>query len=226
MPVGRGANMIARMSRQSLSAGRQPNQLGSEPRGLCWSRRSARFRSCVVLTVAGGGRDRCVARSESCAPSVASLRLCGNQPAKILLAILLLLAPNSPALEIAWTRMTGQFPVECSPILVEHEGGSSLLTVNRGGELMLWGLDGTDRGGGPDGRVGSLPKGTWSSSPLEVQGNGEIRFVLCSVEGLAVGLDDKCAVRWQHQLPNQSMHATRRKTPARGTARSAGGERK
>src|SRR6266700_4821485 len=59
------------------------------------------------------------------------------------------------AMEIQWTRMAGQWPVESSPLVGEFSqpGKTEILILNRGGQLMLWSPDGTAVGSGQDGLV-------------------------------------------------------------------------
>ena len=81
------------------------------------------------------------------------------------------LAPGlSRAMEIQWTRMAGQWPVEASPLVADFtdfsgSGKSQILVLNRGGQLMLWAADGAAAGAGQDGLVAQLPAGRWTTAP-------------------------------------------------------------
>ena len=59
------------------------------------------------------------------------------------LAVALLPALGS-AMEIQWTRMAGQWPVEASPLVVKDgdTGQEQIVILNRGGQLLLWDGDG------------------------------------------------------------------------------------
>ena len=65
------------------------------------------------------------------------------------LSVLLIVAALTPvfgrAMEIQWTRMAGQWPVEASALVADfsHAGKAEILVLNRGGQLMLWAADGT-----------------------------------------------------------------------------------
>ena len=120
------------------------------------------------------------------------------------LSVLSLASLHASAAEIVWTKTTGQFPVECTPVLGAFNGQSAIIAVNRGGEIMAWGLDGSDLDKEPDGRVAQLPKGVWSSSPAVIpveQGGG---IVICDTKGLVVALDGAFQPRWEYQLPGET----------------------
>ncbi|MCX5771488.1 MAG: DUF4091 domain-containing protein [Candidatus Hydrogenedentes bacterium] len=111
------------------------------------------------------------------------------------------------AMDLAWTRTTGQFRPESSPALVEGvaEGEALLVSVNIGGQVMAWRLDGTDFGAGQDGRgqdgtVYQLPEGQWTSTPAVVHGDSGPVLVFCSVEGLVVALNKDFTPLWEHRL--------------------------
>ena len=74
------------------------------------------------------------------------------------------------AMEIQWTRMAGQWPVEASPLVADfsRSGIAEILVLNRGGQLMLWAADGTAVGLGQDGLVSQLPAGRWTTAPALV----------------------------------------------------------
>lgn len=118
-------------------------------------------------------------------------------------------------MDIQWTRMAGQWPVEASPLVGRFSGGSKeeILVLNRGGQLLLWEADGTALGTGQDGAVAQLPEGRWTTVPTLVDPPSSARLVVASVEGRVVGLDAKFAVVWQHQLPGETFWG--RATPAR-----------
>jgi hypothetical protein len=77
----------------------------------------------------------------------------------LLLSVPALIALDATAADIVWTKTTGQYPVECTPVLGALNGQPAIIAVNRGGEVMAWGLDGSDLGKEADGRVAQLPKG-------------------------------------------------------------------
>ncbi len=114
---------------------------------------------------------------------------------------LLLMGTQAWGMDIVWTRMTGQYPVEASPAVANVDGKDVLLAVNRGGQVMVWGLDGANVGGGEDGLVAELPKGTWTSTPVVVVWPEGQRLLFCSVEGLVVALDAAYHELWRYQLP-------------------------
>src|ERR1051325_94011 len=125
-----------------------------------------------------------------------------------------LLTTLSRAMDIQWTRMTAQWPVEASPLVGNFTGGSpqEILVLNRGGQLLLWSPDGTPLGSGQDGAVAQLPAGQWTTAPMQPGASSATRFVVANVQGLVVGLDGKFQLRWQHQLPGQTLWG--RATPA------------
>jgi hypothetical protein len=121
-----------------------------------------------------------------------------------LLSLQILLGFHAKAADIVWTKTTGQYPVECAPVIAKTGNHSAAVAVNRGGEVMVWGLDGADIFGGTDGKVAQLPKGVWSSSPAVIpaaQGGG---IVVCNVKGLVVALDAAFQPRWKYQLPGET----------------------
>jgi hypothetical protein len=119
------------------------------------------------------------------------------------------------AMEIEWVRMTGHWPVETSPLVadVDGDGRSEILAVNRGGQVMLWALDGTAIGKGEDGTVAQLPQGKWTTTPTLADASSPARLLLCSVEGLVVALDREFRVAWQRRLPGKTTWG--RAIPAR-----------
>ncbi|HUW61574.1 MAG TPA: glycoside hydrolase domain-containing protein [Candidatus Bathyarchaeia archaeon] len=127
-----------------------------------------------------------------------------------------ILAGAAGAMDLVWTRTTGQFRPESAPVVVEGiiEGDPLLVCVNLGGQVMAWRLDGTDFGRGQDGRgqdgtVYQLPEGKWSSSPAVV--NGETVLVFCSVEGQVIALDREFTLLWEQRLAEETWWA--RATP-------------
>ncbi len=110
------------------------------------------------------------------------------------------------AMEIQWTRMAGQWPVEASPLVAEfsQNGKAEIMVLNRGGQLMLWKSDGTAIGSGQDGLVVQLPEGRWTTTPTIFEGSVGKRLMAVSVEGLVVGLDQKFQLIWQHKLAGET----------------------
>jgi len=109
-------------------------------------------------------------------------------------------------MEIQWTRMAGQTPVEASPLVGQFSdsGKAEILVLNQGGQLMLWAADGTAIGSGQDGLVAQLPEGRWTTAPTLVDSASGTPFVMASVKGQVVGLDRKFQSLWQHQLPGET----------------------
>ncbi len=138
---------------------------------------------------------------------------------RILLKPFLIAAAMTPCvgrtMEIQWTRMAGQWPVEASPLVAEfsQKDKPEILVINRGGQLMLWGNDGTAIGSGQDGLVVQLPAGRWTTTPTLVDETPDVRLLVASVEGLVVGLDNKFHLVWQHKLPGETGWG--RATPVR-----------
>src|SRR5437867_2242437 len=113
----------------------------------------------------------------------------------------------SCAMEIQWTRMAGQWPVEASPLAgnFSNTAKEEILVLNRGGQLLLWAADGTAIGPGQDGLVAQLPEGRWTTAPTLVDAAFGARFVIASVEGQVIGLDRKFQPLWQHRLPGETV---------------------
>src|SRR5437867_2179433 len=105
------------------------------------------------------------------------------------------------AMDIEWTRMAGQWPVEASPLAGKFSDGDKeeILVLNRGGQLLLWAADGTAIGPGQDGLVAQLPEGRWTTAPTLVDAAFGARFVIASVEGRVIGLDRRFQPLWQHK---------------------------
>src|ERR1035437_9902749 len=110
------------------------------------------------------------------------------------------------AMEIQWTRMAGQWPVEASPLVAyfTHSGKTEILSLNRGGQVLLWAPDGAAIGSGQDGLVVQLPAGRWTTAPTLVDAPTGARLLAASVEGLVVGLDQRFQVLWQHKLAGET----------------------
>jgi len=110
------------------------------------------------------------------------------------------------AMEIQWTRMAGQWPVEASPLVGRFTSSdeAQILVVNRGGQVLLWSADGKPVGDGQDGDVCQLPTNRWTTAPTRVEAEPGARFVVASVEGLVVGLDAKFQKLWQHKLSGET----------------------
>ena len=110
------------------------------------------------------------------------------------------------AMEIQWTRMAGQTPVEASPLVGQFSdsGKPEILVLNQGGQLLLLANDGSAIGSGQDGLVAQLPEGRWTTAPTLIDSPAGTRFVVASVKGLVVGLDRKFQPVWQHQLPGET----------------------
>jgi outer membrane protein assembly factor BamB len=119
-------------------------------------------------------------------------------------AILLLVAAVLPAaaMELAWTRPAAQFRTEATPLVadLDDDGAVEVLSVNLGGQVLLWEADGTPIGTGQDGMIAQLPEGRWTSQPVQLFRPEGPLFVFGSVEGNLVALDSAWAVAWQHAL--------------------------
>jgi hypothetical protein len=111
-----------------------------------------------------------------------------------------------PAMEIQWTRMAGQWPVESSPLVGKFSGSGKeeILALNRGGQVMLWTPDGAAIGAGQDGTVTQLPEGRWTTAPTLLEPAAGARFVFASVEGLVVALNEKFEPAWRYKLPGET----------------------
>jgi hypothetical protein len=124
--------------------------------------------------------------------------------ALLFLSVQFVMTLNVPAADIIWTKTTGQYPVECTPVLGTVSGQPALIAINRNGEVMAWGLDGSDMGGEPDGRVAQLPKGVWSSSPAVISEERGGDIIACNTKGLVVALDGVFQPKWEFQLPGET----------------------
>jgi PQQ-like domain/Glycoside hydrolase 123, catalytic domain len=119
------------------------------------------------------------------------------------------------AMEIKWTRMAGQWPVECSPLVAKFDqtGNNEILVLNRGGQLLLWSPNGSAVGTGQDGLVAQLPEGRWTTTPTLLEPGEGARLIVANVEGLVVGLDQRFQLLWQHKLAGET--GWENATPAR-----------
>ena len=154
----------------------------------------------------------------------AGIRRRGFQAGHLLTLIVATLLPATGcAMEIQWTRMAGQWPVEASPVVADitYSGKSGIIVLNQGGQLMLWTADGASTGPGQDGVVAQLPEGRWTTTPELIEAKTGTRLVVASVEGLIVGLNEKFQLVWQHKLPGETGWG--RATPARLRAGSETG---
>src|SRR6185436_6500107 len=90
------------------------------------------------------------------------------------------------AMDIQWTRMAGQWPVEASPLVGKFSGSgkNEILVLNRGGQLLLWSPDSTALGPGQDGAVAQLPAGQWTTTPTLLNPSSVTQLVFADVEGL------------------------------------------
>ncbi len=124
----------------------------------------------------------------------------------LLIATMLAVTGVATAMDIEWTRTTGQWPVEASPLVGDftHSGKNEILILNRGGQLLRWAPDGTFLGPGQDGSVQQLPAGRWTTAPTLVDGNPGLSLISTSVEGLVVGLDSSFQVRWKRKLAGET----------------------
>jgi hypothetical protein len=104
------------------------------------------------------------------------------------------------AMEIRWTRMVGQWPVEASPVTKDGD----ILILNRGGQLLLLSADGERRGSGQDGTVSQLPEGRWTTSPMILETTSGKRIIVVSVEGRVVALDGSFQKVWEYRLPGET----------------------
>jgi outer membrane protein assembly factor BamB len=123
------------------------------------------------------------------------------------IAVLLVLTVHPlNAMKIKWTAMTGQWPVETMPTVVDLNGDhqQEILTINRYGQLLYWDTNGNPLGKGQDGCVVQLPEGRWTS-PVTVARNGKSHLLLlCSVEGLLVAMNERFQILWQDSLSGQT----------------------
>lgn len=125
----------------------------------------------------------------------------------ILLVLLAVLVADSHAMELVWSRGTGQYRCEATPSIVDidGDGDKELLTVNVGGQVMLWNLDGSEASDGQDGAIAELPKGEWSSMPLVIDSRGGLRIVFGNTSGLFVCTNTAFVTQWTYQTPGKTQ---------------------
>ncbi len=113
---------------------------------------------------------------------------------------------STMAMEIEWVKMTGQWPAERGPVLVDMDmdGKNEIVILNRHGQILHWRLDGSRIGSGQGGMVIQLPDGRWTSRLTVVDPSSNIRLVACSVEGLVIALDRQFKIVWQYQLTGET----------------------
>jgi len=106
------------------------------------------------------------------------------------------------AMELVWTRPAAQYRSEATPLVADFDGDGAveILSVNLGGQVLLWETDGTPVGTGQDGMIAQLPEGRWTSQPVLVFRPEGPLVVFGSVEGNLVALYNTWAVAWQHAL--------------------------
>lgn len=120
---------------------------------------------------------------------------------RLSLVALLLVPLCARAMERVWTRPAGQFRTEATPLIADLDGDSApeILSVNLGGQVLLWRSEGTPVGAGQDGMIAQLPEGRWTSAPVLLDTPNR-RVVFVSVEGTVAALDESWTVVWQHAL--------------------------
>lgn len=125
------------------------------------------------------------------------------------LVLLTLSCLAAGAMEIDWVRTTGRWALESAPLVTDLDGDDTpeILALNRGGQIMLWRLDGSDIAPGPDGLATTLPEGEWSSTPVRVDMPQGPRIVACSNGGLVIGLSPRLQELWRYQLPGETTWA-------------------
>lgn len=116
---------------------------------------------------------------------------------------------RAQAMDLQWTRSSGQWRTESAPLLADlhPSAGTEILLLNRGGQLLLWDGSGQPLGTGQDGETARLPEGQWTSSPVLMAPDGPARILACSEEGLVVALDARFNEVWRHQLPGTTRFA-------------------
>lgn len=124
-------------------------------------------------------------------------------------ALFLLCALSAQSAEFTWTRMTGQYPMECAPVLWDRDGDGTpeILALNRLGQLMLWDKDGKALGDGQDGTVATFPADTWTSSPTLVDFPYHKGLVAVSKEGLVIAVDTAGQTLWHYKLEAETAWA-------------------
>lgn len=116
--------------------------------------------------------------------------------------LVLLSIPSAKGMELVWTRPAAQYRSEATPLVADFDddGAPEILSVNLGGQVLLWETDGTPIGAGQDGMIAQLPEGRWTSKPVQLFRPEGPLVVFGSVEGNLVALDSAWAVAWQHAL--------------------------
>ncbi|MCC6794497.1 MAG: DUF4091 domain-containing protein [Candidatus Hydrogenedentes bacterium] len=111
------------------------------------------------------------------------------------------LIASSHAMELVWSRGTGQYRCEATPVIValDNDGNDELLSVNVGGQVMLWNLDGSQARDGQDGTATELPKGEWSSMPLVIDSRADTRIVFGNTSGLFICTNANFVTQWTYQ---------------------------
>ena len=117
-----------------------------------------------------------------------------------------LCAFSSSAMDIEWTRMTGQFAPDAGPVVVDVDGDGSdeIVLVNVGGQVLLWASDGTAIGEGQDGMVVQLPEGEWPSMPGVLDTDSGPQLVFGNVHGQLVAFDNTFRQVWTYALPGET----------------------
>ena len=135
-------------------------------------------------------------------------RFCLGRFSEFILALISFVgtAGTGVATEIVWTRMTAQFPVEASPWVGKFgkTGETNIIIVNRGGQVLLWSLEGKSLGKEQDGLVAQLPAGQWTTQPV-IFGPNSNQLVFASVSGQVVCLDENFKEQWQHKLAGETI---------------------
>ncbi|GMW01378.1 MAG: hypothetical protein AMXMBFR84_25150 [Candidatus Hydrogenedentota bacterium] len=121
--------------------------------------------------------------------------------------VISMLALPAVAMNFLWTRTTGQFRYESTPVLTDTngDGQQEILGVNNGGQVLLWSMHGKDIGAGQDGMVTALPEGVWTSSPAIYAAKEHWLAVFVSTDGLVVALRADWSLAWQVQLTGKTQ---------------------
>ena len=120
-------------------------------------------------------------------------------------------------MDLEWTRMTGQYPVDANLLVldIDGDGQDEILAVNLGGQVMLWNGAGEAKGPGQDGTIAQLPEGRWTTAPVFLDAQAGPAFVFVSVEGLVVATGRDVSILWQYQLPGETSWSRALPTPIR-----------
>lgn len=118
------------------------------------------------------------------------------------------------ALDIEWVRTTGQWPVDTPPLVadIDGDGRTELIALNRGGQVLVWAIDGSDISQDQEGIRGRFPEGQWTSSPVLIESPDGPVLVACNGDGVVTALGPDFKVRWNVQLPGKTTWG--RATPA------------